>query len=39
MSGTERLVWLIASIVITGAFYLLMTWYLDKKAREGKEDK
>ena len=34
MSGTERLIWLIASVIITGAFYLVMTWYLEKKANE-----
>lgn len=36
MSGTERLIWLIASVIITGAFYLFMTWYIEKKANEKK---
>lgn len=39
MSGTERLIWLIASVIITVAFYLFMTWYLEKKANEKGEEK
>ena len=37
MSGTERLIWLIGSVIITAVFYLVMTLYLEKKSRKGED--